>query len=167
MMSDGEIVHAAPYHQLLASSREFQDLVNAHKETAGSERPAEVSSSQKHATSAKEIRNTYIENNSKISGGDQLIKQEEREVGDAGFRPYVQYLSQNKGYLLLSVATLCHLTFVIGQILQNTWMAANVDNPRVTTLRLITVYVMIGFASTLFLLCRCLCTVALGLQSSK
>ncbi|PSS34271.1 ABC transporter C family member 10 like [Actinidia chinensis var. chinensis] len=167
LMSDGEILHAASYHQLLASSLEFQDIVNAHKETAGSERPAEVSCSQKHATLAKEIRNTYNENNSKTSGGDQLIKQEEREVGDTGIRPYVQYLSQNKGYLFLSVATLCHLTFVIGQILQNTWMAANVDNPHVTTLQLITVYLVIGCMSTLFLLGRSLCTVALGLQSSK
>ncbi|GFY83440.1 multidrug resistance-associated protein 14 [Actinidia rufa] len=167
LMSDGEILDASPYHQLLASSRELQDLVNAHKETAGSERPAEVSSSQKRAISAKEIRNTYIENNSKTSGGDQLIKQEEREVGDTGFRPYVQYLSQNKGYLFLAVATLCHLMFVIGQILQNTWMAANVDNPHVTTLQLITVYLVIGFTSTLFLLSRFLCTIALGLQSSK
>ncbi|PSS32349.1 ABC transporter C family member 10 like [Actinidia chinensis var. chinensis] len=167
LMSDGEILDASPYHQLLASSRELQDLVNAHKETAGSERPAEVSSSQKRAISAKEIRNTYIEKNSKTSGGDQLIKQEEREVGDTGFRPYVQYLSQNKGYLFLLVATLCHLMFVIGQILQNTWMAANVDNPHVTTLQLITVYLVIGFTSTLFLLSRSLCTIALGLQSSK
>ena len=73
-MSDGEIVPAAPYHQLLASSREFQDLVNAHKETAGTEKVAEVSSSQKHPISAKEIRKTHIENNSKTSGGDQLTK---------------------------------------------------------------------------------------------
>ncbi|GFY83439.1 multidrug resistance-associated protein 14 [Actinidia rufa] len=167
LMSDGEIVHAAPYHQLLASSRDFQDLVNAHKETAGSERLAEVSSTQKRATSAKEIRETRSDNNFEAAGGDQLIKHEEREVGDRGFRPYMQYLNQNKGYLFFSMASLCHLTFMIGLILQNTWMAANVDNPHVTTLRLITVYLMIGFTSTLFLLCRCLCTVALGVQSSK
>ncbi|KAF5947576.1 hypothetical protein HYC85_013533 [Camellia sinensis] len=43
LMSDGEILQAAPYHQLLASSREFQDLVNAHKETGGAERLEEVS----------------------------------------------------------------------------------------------------------------------------
>ncbi|PSS32348.1 ABC transporter C family member 10 like [Actinidia chinensis var. chinensis] len=167
LMSDGEIVHAAPYHKLLASSRDFQDLVNAHKETAGSERLAEVSSTQKRATSAKEIRETRSDNNFEAAGGDQLIKHEEREVGDTGFRPYMQYLNQNKGYLFFSMASLCHLTFMIGLILQNTWMAANVDNPHVTTLRLITVYLMIGFTSTLFLLCRCLCTVALGVQSSK
>ncbi|KAI8006488.1 ABC transporter C family member 10 [Camellia lanceoleosa] len=75
LMSDGEILQAAPYHQLLASSREFQDLVNAHKETAGAERLEEVSSSQKRETSTKEIRKTHTDEKSK---GDQLIKQEER-----------------------------------------------------------------------------------------
>ncbi|KAI8007331.1 ABC transporter C family member 10 [Camellia lanceoleosa] len=31
LMSDGEIPQATPYHRFLASSREFQDLVNAHR----------------------------------------------------------------------------------------------------------------------------------------
>ncbi|KAK4485348.1 hypothetical protein RD792_007986 [Penstemon davidsonii] len=43
LVSNGEILHAAPYPQLLAISQEFQELVNAHKETAGSERLSEVS----------------------------------------------------------------------------------------------------------------------------
>ncbi|CAL5344078.1 unnamed protein product [Camellia sinensis] len=93
LMSDGEILQAAPYHQLLASSREFQDLVNAHKETGGAERLEEVSSSQKCETSTKEIRKTHTEEKSE---GDQLIKQEEGEVGGIGLKPYMQYLNQNK-----------------------------------------------------------------------
>ncbi|KAI8006483.1 ABC transporter C family member 10 [Camellia lanceoleosa] len=164
LMSDGEILQAAPYHQLLASSREFQDLVNAHKETAGAERLEEVSSSQKRETSTKEIRKTHTDEKSKW---DQLIKQEEREVGGIGLKTYMQYLNQNKGYLLFSAASICHLAFVIGSILQNSWMAANVENPNVTTLRLIVVYLVIGFTSTLILYFRSLSIVALGMQSSK
>lgn len=167
LMSDGQILRAAPYDQLLASSREFQDLVNAHKETAGTERLAEVDSSQRHETSIKEIRKTPVETHFKASTGDQLIKKEERESGDMGFKPYIQYLSQNKGFLFFSISTLSHLVFVIGQILQNSWMAANVENPRISTLQLIVVYLSIGIASTLFLLFRSIAAVLLGLQSSK
>lgn len=167
LMSDGEILHAAPYHQLLASSQDFQDLVNAHKETAGSERLAEVTSSKSRQTSIKNVMKIHSEKKPQTSGGDQLIKQEEREVGDMGLRPYIQYLNQNKGYFFFAMAALSHLTFVAGQILQNSWMAANVDNPNVSTLRLIVVYLLIGFTSTIFLLARSLLTVALGLQSSK
>lgn len=167
-MSDGEILRAAPYHQLLSLSPEFQDLVNAHKETAGSERLKAITPAQNHETSSvKEIRKSYVDNHLKPSKGDQLIKQEEREEGDMGIKPYKQYLSQNKGFLYFSIAMLSHLTFVIGQIAQNSWMAANVDNPDVSSSQLIVVYLAIGIFSTIFLLLRSLCVVVLGIQSSK
>ncbi|XP_050223929.1 ABC transporter C family member 10-like [Mercurialis annua] len=166
LMSDGEILQAASYHQLLASSQEFQNLVNAHKETAGSERLTDMTTTQKTGSPMMEIKKSYVQKQLKASKGTQLIKQEEREVGDTGLKPYVQYLSQNKGYLLFSMAALSHITFVIGQISQNSWMAANVDKPDVSTLRLIVVYLIIGAASTVFLFMRSISTVMLGLQSS-
>ncbi|XP_060211940.1 ABC transporter C family member 10-like [Lycium barbarum] len=167
LMSDGEILRSASYDQLLASSKEFQDLVNADKETAGSERVAEAFSSPRSDTCSREILNKDTGKQLETSGADQLIKQEEREIGDAGFKPYVQYLNQNKGYLFFAMAILSQLTFVVGQILQNSWMAANVENPEVSTLKLISVYLLIGVISTLFLLSRSLLTVVLGSQSSK
>ncbi|KAF9617751.1 hypothetical protein IFM89_038513 [Coptis chinensis] len=166
LMSDGEILHAAPYHQLLATSQEFQVLVNAHKETAGSERLANVVSSQRTAAPTREIKKAHNEKQLAASA-DQLIKLEERESGDAGLKPYLQYLNQNKGYLYFSFACLGHFVFVAGQILQNSWMAAKVEDPHVSKLRLIIVYLIIGFLSTLFLLLRSISAVALGLQSSK
>ncbi|KAK7315190.1 hypothetical protein VNO77_33725 [Canavalia gladiata] len=167
LMSDGEILEAAPYHHLLTSSKEFQDLVNAHKETAGSDNPVNVTSTQRHLTCAREITQPFMEKQFKEANGNQLIKQEEREIGDTGLKPYLQYLNQMKGYIYFIVASLSHLTFVICQILQNSWMAANVDNPRVSTLRLIVVYFLIGAISVIFLLTRSLLIVALGIQSSK
>ncbi|KAI5399161.1 ABC transporter C family member 10 [Lathyrus oleraceus] len=168
LMSDGKILQAASYHHLLTSSKDFQELVNAHKETAGSDRLVDVTS-ERNSSSAKEIRKTYVEKEKQFEApeGDQLIKQEERETGDQGLKPYLTYLSQNNGYIYFSVASISHLIFLIGQILQNSWMAANVDNPKVSTLRLILVYLLIGVSSTVFLLMRSLFTVALGLHSSK
>ncbi|XP_019449728.1 PREDICTED: ABC transporter C family member 10-like [Lupinus angustifolius] len=166
LMSDGEILQAAPYDHLLTTSRKFQDLVNAHKETVGSNQLHDLISAQRHST-ASEIKQAYTVKPFKASNGNQLIKQEEREIGDAGLKPYLKYLNQMRGYIYLSVTALCHLTFVIFQILQNSWMGANVDNRRVSTLRLIVVYVLIGVISTFFMLIRSLFVVALGLQSSK
>lgn len=166
-MSDGEILAAAPYHQLMASSQEFQDLVNAHKETAGSERLLEVTSSRKQIPSIKDIKNTHTNKLPVASGDNQLIKKEEREEGDTGFTPYIQYLSQNKGYIFFSIAAFAHVTFMACNVCQNSWMAANVDNADVSTLKLILVYLAIGVIAIMFLLVRSLFTVALGLQSSK
>lgn len=167
-MSGGEIQHAAPYHQLLASSQEFQDLVNAHKETAGSKNAADATSTGKGKALKGVMSKTSISEETTItSEGDQLIKEEEKELGDIGIKPYVQYINQNKGYLVFSLIIISQLSFVIGQILQNSWMAANVDKDNVSMLRLITVYFLIGFMSILFLLGRSFGTVVLGMQSSK
>ncbi|KNA04997.1 hypothetical protein SOVF_194530 [Spinacia oleracea] len=165
-MSDGEVLRSGSYHELLASSKEFLDLVNAHKETAGTEQ-AEVSTSRKHNYPTKEIKKVNDEDQNQALKGDQLIKQEEREVGDIGFKPYLIYLNQNKGCLYISIFTLFHLAFVIGQILQSTWMASAVDDPHVSKSKLIVVYLVLGFSSTFCLLIRSLTVVAIGMKSSK
>ena len=51
--------------------------------------------------------------------------------------PYRLYLSQSKGYFYDVVAALVHCVFIAGQISQNTWMASGVDNPNVSTEKLI------------------------------
>lgn len=165
-MSNGKILEVSPYHHLLTSSREFQNLVNAHNETAGSNNPLDVSSSRRDSTSASEITQAFMEKQIKATNENQLIKEEEREIGNTGLKPYLQYLNQKKGYAYFFLASFCHLMFMIFQILQNSWMAANVDNSQVSTLQLIVVYFLIGVASIIFLLIRTLLVVAFGIQSS-
>ncbi|KAF3781749.1 ABC transporter C family member 10 [Nymphaea thermarum] len=171
LMSEGEIIHSAPYHKLLDSSSEFQDLVNAHQDTMSSEKLANVVSSQtgKNRLSSTTVTKPSVDENlmGKVATANQLIKQEEKERGDTGFKPYIQYLSQNKGFLYFGFAIFFHVSFVSTQILQNSWMAANVQNPHISMLRLITVYSIIGFGGSAFLLCRSLFVVVLGLQTSK
>uniref|UniRef100_A0A803PPY8 ABC-type xenobiotic transporter n=1 Tax=Cannabis sativa TaxID=3483 RepID=A0A803PPY8_CANSA len=74
LMYDGEILESAPYHQLLSTSQEFQDLVNAHKETAGTERPAHINHAEKQGKFSNEIQKSYTDMECKASKGDQLIK---------------------------------------------------------------------------------------------
>ncbi|WVZ15493.1 hypothetical protein V8G54_013059 [Vigna mungo] len=166
LMSNGKILEVAPYHHLLTSSREFQNLVNAHNETAGSDNPLDVSSSRRDSTSAREITQACMEKQLKATNENQLIKEEEREIGNTGLKPYLQYLNQKKGYAYFFLASFCHLMFMIFQILQNSWMAAYVDNSQVSTLQLIVVYFLIGVASIIFLMIRTLLVVAFGIQSS-
>ncbi|KAG9134357.1 hypothetical protein Leryth_016243 [Lithospermum erythrorhizon] len=165
LMADGNILHSGTYHELLSSSKEFQDLVNAHKNTSGSDRFTKVNAHPRHEVSTADIQKS-IEKSFDAPGGDHLIKKEEREVGDTGFKPYVQYLNKKNGFLLFSLASLAHLMYVICQILQLSWMAEKVDT-NISTLRLIMVYLVIGFISTIFLLGKCLAIVVTGLQSSQ
>ncbi|RWW33975.1 hypothetical protein GW17_00001283 [Ensete ventricosum] len=167
-MSDGEVRSAAPYNELLASSRAFEDLVDAHKDTVGPGRLEGAGAQRQSKTFAREINSSKKQEMvKKPSGLDQLIKKEEKESGDTGLKPYRQYLGQNKGYLYFSISAISHLIFVAGQVSQNSWMAAKVQDPRVSVFLLIAVYLAIGFSTVLFLLSRSIFVVVLGIQASK
>lgn len=169
-MAGGVVLQALPYHELLASSKEFQNLVNAHKDTVGSEKLGQLASQGKNKSSKREFNSKeYIgqSQKDKVRGIEQLIKKEEKETGDSGLKPYLLYLNQNKGFLYASICALCHALFVAGQISQNSWMAANVQNPQVSLLRLISVYLAIGCSTFIFVLLRSLSVVVLGMESSK
>ncbi|KAL7183143.1 hypothetical protein ACSBR1_041762 [Camellia fascicularis] len=166
LMSDGKIVEAATYDQLLTSSQQFQILVNAHKDTAGSEMQTEYSS-QRPKTSKEEIQKIYTKEQLKESLGDQLVKKEERETGDAGFKPYIQYLNKSNGFLYLSLAVIVHIIYIIGQFVQSLWLAADVQDYSVSRLELILVYTLIGCGMSIFLIVRSYFVVVLGLKTSK
>ncbi|KAK9276061.1 hypothetical protein L1049_005592 [Liquidambar formosana] len=167
LMSEGEILVAATYDQLLVSSKEFQNLVNAHNDTASSEMRTKYASFQRPRTSKEEIQKIYTKEQSKASSGDQLIKQEEREIGDTGLKPYIQYLKQDKGFLYFSLATISHIIFIVGQLMQNYWLAANIQGSSVGRLKLIMVYSVIGCSLVLFLFLRSIFVVLLSLGASK
>ncbi|KAJ8478954.1 hypothetical protein OPV22_022681 [Ensete ventricosum] len=139
LMSDGEVRSAAPYNELLASSRAFEDLVDAHKDTVGPGRLEGAGAQRQSKTFAREINSSKKQEMvKKPSGLDQLIKKEEKESGDTA-----------------------------GQVSQNSWMAAKVQDPRVSVFLLIAVYLAIGFSTVLFLLSRSIFVVVLGIQASK
>jgi hypothetical protein len=170
LMSDGEVIRSGSYQTLLADCKEFKDLVNGHKDTSGvsdlnnipPRRAKETSINEKDGSHGSRYRD-YV----KPSPADQLIKKEEKETGDAGVKPYMYYLRQNKGLVYASFAVISHMIFIAGQIAQSSWMAANVQNPHISTLKLINVYIVIGVCTMFFLLSRSLSVVILGIQTSR
>jgi len=98
-MSNGAILQAGSYQQLLSSSQEFHNLVNAHKETAGSNQLVSVTSSKRHSTSGNSTLDRVLKEFIAPSG-NQLIQEEEREIRETGLKSYLQYLNRTKGYYL-------------------------------------------------------------------
>ncbi|KAG6791640.1 hypothetical protein POTOM_000767 [Populus tomentosa] len=95
--SAGEIIRSDTSDQLMPTCQEFQDLVNAHKNTAGPDIQVEYASSKRATTSqGEEIQKVHVTDKLIASWRDQLIRQEERETGDTGFKPYMQHLSQER-----------------------------------------------------------------------
>ncbi|RZC84956.1 hypothetical protein C5167_047734 [Papaver somniferum] len=138
LMADGEIQHVAPYRLMLSSNRAFHDLVKAHKDTT----TAEMGTSDKCGISSEDAQKIYCRDQLVGSVEHQLIEREERETGDTGWKPYLQYLNQNKGFFYFS-------------------------NPVVSKLRLVLTFTLIGCSSIFFTLFRSLATVALGMKASE
>ncbi|KAM0904662.1 hypothetical protein ACQ4PT_017872 [Festuca glaucescens] len=159
LMCDGEIKLAGSYKELLSTSKEFQELVHAHKDGANFSNVMSVANDERtNGKPTAKISCIHISSREdeamKHSEEDQLMKREDEEIGYTSLRPYLQYLFQNKGYVYASLVAATNLLFISGQVAQNSWLAANVQNPHVSTLRLATVYVAIGAGSIIFLLLR-------------
>ncbi|GMH09352.1 hypothetical protein Nepgr_011193 [Nepenthes gracilis] len=166
LMSGGQILKTGTYDELMASSPGFISLVRAHDDTIHSEARAE-NAPPKSKGSIREMQKTNIDEQTEHSHGDQLIQREEREIGDTGLKPYIQYLRQGRGFLYLSLAILTHIVFLSGQSIQSYWLAANVENSSLGRLKLISIYSAIGCSLALLLLIRSFSIVALSLGASK
>ncbi|KAM1739306.1 hypothetical protein ACFX11_015040 [Malus domestica] len=168
-MNSGQILIEAPYEELLASSPEFQDLINVHDDTARFETQVEVeqASTGKHKLAMEEIEKVNTELPLKESSRDQLIKQEERETGDTGFKPYIQYLKPSKGFLYFSVCILLYSMFIVGQLIQYYWLASNLQDSSMSRVELFTVYSVIMCIMALALFIRSFFIVYLGCGASS
>ncbi|KAL3499267.1 hypothetical protein ACH5RR_038360 [Cinchona calisaya] len=167
LMSRGKILKEATFNQLLDSSQEFRDLVHAHGEAAKHEMNAEYSSRERQMNSEDVIQKIYSEEQLVAPTAEQMIKEEEREMGYTGLKPYIQYLRQNKGFLYLSLGILSHLVYMIGQLIQNLWLATNLQDSSLSELKLLSVYSFIGCGMALSLFLRSCVIVLLGLKASE
>ncbi|KAM7258722.1 hypothetical protein ACFE04_014463 [Oxalis oulophora] len=167
LISTGRILRSGAYDELMASCQEFQDLVNSHKKTAGSDTHADSSSRKRYVTFKEEVQKIDLKEKSTSCVEHQLIMQEERERGNAGLKLYLKYLSYNKGFLYFSMAIIFHAICLVGQLLQNYWLAAELENSQMSKLKLLTVYTAIVFVLAVTLLCRSISTVVLGCRASQ
>ncbi|MCD7449573.1 hypothetical protein HAX54_000637 [Datura stramonium] len=167
LMSEGNIIKSASFDQLLLSCEEFQNLIHAHGEATKSESNRGCSPQERIKSSVENIRPLRAEERLITPVGEQLIKQEEREIGYTGLKPYKQYLGQSNGLFYLLFAILSHLLYMVGQLGQNLLLAADLQSSRTSKFSLILMYSSIGFVMSLTLFLRSYAVIDLGLKSSK
>ncbi|KAK6783396.1 hypothetical protein RDI58_021193 [Solanum bulbocastanum] len=167
LMSEGNIIQSASFHQLLLSCEEFQNLIHAHDEATKSESNRGCSPQERTKISVENIRPLCEEEQLITPVGEQLIKQEERETGYTGLKPYKQYLGESNGVFYLLLVIFSHLLYMVGQLGQNLLLAADLQSSRTSKLNLILIYSSIGFGMSVTLLFRSYVVINLGLKSSK
>uniref|UniRef100_A0A3Q7HWH9 ABC-type xenobiotic transporter n=1 Tax=Solanum lycopersicum TaxID=4081 RepID=A0A3Q7HWH9_SOLLC len=167
LMSEGNIIQSASFDQLLLSCEEFQNLIHAHDEAIKSESNRGCSPQQRTKSSVENIHPLCAEEQLITPVGEQLIKQEERETGYTGLKPYKQYLGESNGLFYFLLVIFSHLLYMVGQLGQNLLLAADLQSSRTSKLSLILIYSSIGFGMSVTLLFRSYVVINLGLKSSK
>jgi ABC-type bacteriocin/lantibiotic exporter with double-glycine peptidase domain len=101
------------------------------------------------------------------TNASQLTEQEERETGNTGLKAYLDYLQQANGFVLLFFSIAAYLVFVVGQAASNWWMASEVDNPAMSTSKLVIIYSSITLTTVSFVFLRSALLAMMGVAASR
>lgn len=97
----------------------------------------------------------------------RLTEREQKETGSSGLQTCLDYLKQANGFTYLSLSFVTQLIFVIGQVASNWWLASEVDNPAMSTSKLLFVYSAIALSTGSFVFFRSAFLAVLGVASSR
>ncbi|KAK2406348.1 ABC transporter C family member [Trifolium repens] len=176
VMEDGKVIESGTYENLLTAGTAFEQLVNAHKDAVtelnqdnenkrGSENDVYANPQDSHP-----LYLTKNQSEGEISTKDQLevqlTKEEEKDIGDVGWKPFWDYISYSRMSYMLCFILLAQSTFMALQTASSFWLAIAIEIPKVTSATLIGVYSLISFASILFVYLRSHLNACLGLKAS-
>lgn len=176
-MEGGKVTQCGSYFELLKAGMAFEMLVTAHKEamtllnpttcrwSKGVENPNLCDSQIGRLQVTQENCEGDIPD--KEVPKMQLTQDEEKEIGDMGLKPYLDYLRVSRGNLSFLLVILSQGTFVVLQILSTYWLATAVTVPSISHGVLVGVFSGISVCSGVFAYLRSLFTTILGLEASK
>ncbi|KAF2323531.1 hypothetical protein GH714_035937 [Hevea brasiliensis] len=101
VMDGGQITQSGSYEQLLMAGTAFEQLMNAHKDSI-------TALGFKLSKSRKISDCRYV----------QLTEDEEKETGDVGWKPFLDYLLVSKGMLLACLAYYVKVVLLVFRLLQ-------------------------------------------------
>ncbi|CAI8612535.1 unnamed protein product [Vicia faba] len=177
VMEGGKVIQSGSYESLLTAGTAFELLVSAHKDTItdlnqdnenkrGSE--IEVLSNPQNSHGFYLTKNESEGEISSIKGpiGAQLTQEEEKVIGNVGWKPFWDYINYSKGTSMLCFIMLAQFAFMALQTASTFWLAIANEIPKVTNSSLIEIYALISFASAAFVYVRSYLTALLGLKAS-
>ncbi|KAJ1420286.1 P-loop containing nucleoside triphosphate hydrolase [Sesbania bispinosa] len=176
VMEGGKVIQSGSYENLLTAGTAFEQLVSAHKETITEliqDNENKRDSESEVMAHPEESHGFYLvksqsegEISTKGQLGVQLTQEEEKEIGDVGWKPFWDYISFSKGAIMMCLIMLGQSAFIAFQTASTFWLAIAIEIPKVTSATLIGVYSLISFASAAFVYVRSYWTAHLGLKAS-
>ncbi|KAL6285506.1 hypothetical protein ACE6H2_009896 [Prunus campanulata] len=178
VMEGGKVTQSGSYESLLTVGTAFEQLVNAHKDAVTTLGPSNYQSQGESEKGdmvlRKEPHGAYLTvNNSEgdisVKGiaGVQLTEEEEKEIGDVGWKPFWDYIFVSRGTLLLWLGIIAESFFSSLQAAATYWLALGIQIPKLTSGVLIGVYAAISALSAVFVYLRSFFAAHMGLKASR
>ncbi|KAF2301974.1 hypothetical protein GH714_031105 [Hevea brasiliensis] len=151
----GQITQSGSYEQLLKAGTAFEQLVNAHKDSItvlessndqsqGQALKVDMVRPDKSNTSYTTKQNSEGEISAKAVPGVQLTEEEEKQTGDVGWKPFLDYLIVSQGTLFVCLCILSQSGFVVFQAAATYWLAYAIQIPKMNSGIMIGVYTLIS-----------------------
>lgn len=177
-MEGGQITQSGSYEELLRAGTAFEQLVNAHKDAMSVLGPSAdtsgIESEKVDTVQPEESQGSYLTKENSEGGittkglpGVQLTEEEEKEIGDVGWKPFWDYIFVSKGLLLLCLGVITQSGFVGLQAAATYWLALGIQIPKITSGILVGVYTAISTLSAVFVFLRSFYAAHLGLKASR
>ncbi|TXG68642.1 hypothetical protein EZV62_003577 [Acer yangbiense] len=179
VIEGGQITQSGTYVELLSTpGTTFAQLVNAQKkvvselvtsDTGNMDETHKIHDNQSELPGESCCTREGGEKEISVEGSlnIQLTKEEEREIGDVGCKPMLDYLYVSKGSLLFILTILSYLAFSALQACASYWLATATRLYKVNNAMLVGVYAGISTISIPFVYSRNLYATFLGLKASK
>ncbi|KAI3455540.1 hypothetical protein Pfo_012203 [Paulownia fortunei] len=175
VVEGGQVTQSGNYNELLIAGMTFEQLVFAHKNTIGSFDTS--SGSNQHEHHAEHL--SQLEHNDKpydkeeregeisVNPRMQLTEEEEKEVGDVGWKAFLDYIFISKGLTYSCSSIMAQFGFVAFQAAASFWLAFSIQNPKISSVFVVGIYTLISSLSAVFVYLRSLFAVLSGLKASK
>ncbi|TVU07887.1 hypothetical protein EJB05_41262 [Eragrostis curvula] len=179
VMEGGQVSQQGKYEELLESGTAFEKLVSAHQSSITE---LDTTSSQQNKVQGIQVSDdnimpsglhatrqaSDIEVSAKgPSAAFQLTEEEEKGIGDLGWKPYKDYIEVSKGMFQLSGMCISQVLFTCFQIMSTYWLAIAVQTDNVSAALLVGAYSGLSIFSCCFAYFRSLFAATLGLKASK
>ncbi|CAN6221055.1 unnamed protein product [Urochloa humidicola] len=179
VMEGGQVSQQGKYSELLESGTAFEKLVSAHQSSITA---LDTSASQQNQVQGQLVPDenivpsalqatrqaSDIEIAAKApSAAIQLTEEEEKGIGDLGWKPYKDYINVSKGTFQFSGMCTSQVLFTCFQIASTYWLAVAVQMDNVSAALLVGAYSGLSIFSCFFAYFRSLFAANLGLKASK
>lgn len=175
-MEGGQVTQSGSYEELLTAGTAFEQLVVAHRKSLTLSDPLtsknEVEPQRGNKNDLEGTKQPYLnketsEGEISMMPGVQLTEEEEKEIGDIGFKPFLDYVFVSKGLVHAVCNLITQTGFVALQAAASYWLALSIQSPKISSIIIISVYTAISTLSAFFVYLRSLYAALLGLRASE